>query len=334
MKILYNSFNKIAYICCVLFLVSCNFKKKSQELVSDASNQEQIESVFNADSAYAFIGQQVAFGPRVPNSEAHKKCGIFLTDKMQQFCDTVYIQNILLKAYNNEKLQAKNIIGVFNPEIRKRILLFAHWDSRPYSDHDIDERNYNKPIDGADDGASGVGVLLEVARQIKLKDINIGIDIIFFDAEDYGVPNFIESKLADTYCLGSQYWSQNPHVNNYKAEFGILLDMVGSKNAKFYKELYSVQNAGNIVDLVWNTAQNKGYEKYFINENIGAITDDHLYVMKGRNIPCIDIINCDRTTPHGFGFYWHTQQDNMNNISHETLNIVGQVIMGIINEIE
>lgn len=334
MKILSNSFNKIAYICCVLFLVSCNFKKKSQELVSDANNQEQIESVFNADSAYAFIGQQVAFGPRVPNSEAHKKCGIFLTDKMQQFCDTVYIQNILLKAYNNEKLQAKNIIGVFNPEIRKRILLFAHWDSRPYSDHDIDERNYNKPIDGADDGASGVGVLLEVARQIKLKDINIGIDIIFFDAEDYGVPNFIESKLADTYCLGSQYWSQNPHVNNYKAEFGILLDMVGSKNAKFYKELYSVQNARNIVDLVWNTAQNKGYEKYFINENIGAITDDHLYVMKGRNIPCIDIINCDQTTPHGFGFYWHTQQDNMNNISHETLNIVGQVIMGIINEIE
>lgn len=253
---------------------------------------------------------------------------------MQQFCDTVFIQNVLLKAYNNEKLQAKNIIGVFNPEIRKRILLFAHWDSRPYSDQDIDERNYNKPIDGADDGASGVGVLLEVARQIKLKDINIGIDIIFFDAEDYGVPNFIESKLADTYCLGSQYWSQNPHVANYKAEFGILLDMVGSENAKFYKELYSVQNASNIVDLVWNTAQNKGFDKYFINENIGAITDDHLYVMKGRNIPCIDIISCDPTTHHGFGFYWHTQQDNMNNISNETLNAVGQVIMEIIYTIE
>lgn len=253
---------------------------------------------------------------------------------MQQFCDTVFIQNVLLKAYNNEKLQAKNIIGVFNPEIRKRILLFAHWDSRPYSDQDIDERNYNKPIDGADDGASGVGVLLEVARQIKLKGINIGLDIIFFDAEDYGVPNFIESKLADTYCLGSQYWSQNPHVANYKAEFGILLDMVGSENAKFYKELYSVQNASNIVDLVWNTAQNKGFDKYFINENIGAITDDHLYVMKGRNIPCIDIISCDPTTHHGFGFYWHTQQDNMNNISNETLNAVGQVIMEIIYTIE
>lgn len=334
MKILSNSFNQVIFICCLLFLISCNLKKKDQNLVLDANNQRQIESVFNADSAYAFIGQQVAFGPRVPNSEAHEKCGIFLIDKMQQFCDTVFIQNVLLKAYNNEKLQAKNIIGVFNPEIRKRILLFAHWDSRPYSDQDIDERNYNKPIDGADDGASGVGVLLEVARQIKLKDINIGIDIIFFDAEDYGVPNFIESKLADTYCLGSQYWSQNPHVANYKAEFGILLDMVGSENAKFYKELYSVQNASNIVDLVWNTAQNKGFDKYFINENIGAITDDHLYVMKGRNIPCIDIISCDPTTHHGFGFYWHTQQDNMNNISNETLNAVGQVIMEIIYTIE
>ena len=334
MKILSNSFNQVVFICCLLFFISCNLKKKDQNLVLDANNQGQIESVFNADSAYAFIGQQVAFGPRVPNSEAHKKCGIFLIDKMQQFCDTVFIQNVLLKAYNNEKLQAKNIIGVFNPEIRKRILLFAHWDSRPYSDQDIDERNYNKPIDGADDGASGVGVLLEVARQIKLKDINIGIDVIFFDAEDYGVPNFIESKLADTYCLGSQYWSQNPHVANYKAEFGILLDMVGSENAKFYKELYSVQNASNIVDLVWNTAQNKGFDKYFINENIGAITDDHLYVMKGRNIPCIDIISCDPTTHHGFGFYWHTQQDNMNNISNETLNAVGQVIMEIIYTIE
>lgn len=334
MKILSNSFNQVIFICCLLFLISCNLKKKDQNLVLDANNQGQIESVFNADSAYAFIGHQVTYGPRVPNTEAHKKCGQFLTDRMKQFCDTVYVQDVQLKSYNNERLQAKNIIGVFNPEKRKRILLFAHWDSRPYSDQDIDERNYNKPIDGADDGASGVGVLLEVARQIKLKDINIGIDIIFFDAEDYGVPNFIESKLADTYCLGSQYWSQNPHVANYKAEFGILLDMVGSKNAKFYKELYSVQNASNIVDLVWNTAQNKGFDKYFINENIGAITDDHLYVMKGRNIPCIDIISCDPTTHHGFGFYWHTQQDNMNNISNETLNAVGQVIMEIIYTIE
>lgn len=333
MKIRKNSFYKVVFICCLLFLFGCNLKKRNQILVLETKNQEQVQNVFNADSAYAFIGQQVAFGPRVPNTEAHKKCGLFLTEKMKQFCDTVYIQDIQLKAYNNEMLQAKNIIGVFNPEKKRRILLFAHWDSRPYSDQDMDIRNYNKPIDGADDGASGVGVLLEIARQIKLKGINIGLDIIFFDAEDYGVPTFVESKLVDTYCLGSQHWSQSPHIINYKAEFGILLDMVGSKNAKFYQELYSIQNARNIVDLVWNTAKNKGFEKFFINENIGAITDDHLYVMKGRNIPCIDIINCDLTTPHGFGFYWHSQQDNMNNISHETLNVVGQVIMEVIQTI-
>lgn len=313
-----------------LLLACCKQSSKKVEILNvNTNNASQLEG-FNSDSAYSFVGSQVLFGPRVPNTEAHRMCARYLANKLDQFCDTIYLQEVLLTAYNGDRLNASNIIGVFNPEQTKRLLLFAHWDSRPYSDQDIDLRNHYKPIDGADDGASGVGVLLEIARQISIRKIGIGIDIIFFDAEDYGVPNFISNNMKDTYCLGSQYWAKKPHVPNYKADYGILLDMVGSKNATFYKELHSMRNAKSIVDRVWAIAQDRGFDKFFINENTGAVTDDHIYVINGRGIPCINIINCDATSPHGFGNYWHTQQDNMNNISHETLEAVGQTIMEVI----
>lgn len=316
-------------ITCLL-LVCCKQSSKKVAILDAKTNNASLPEVFNGDSAYAFVGRQVQFGPRVPNTEAHRACARYLANTLERFCDTIYLQKVLLTAFNGDRLQASNIIGVFNPKQTKRLLLFAHWDSRPYSDQDIDVRNHYKPIDGADDGASGVGVLLEIARQISLKKIKIGVDIIFFDAEDYGVPNFINSKMKDTYCLGSQYWAKKPHVANYKAEYGILLDMVGSRNATFYKELHSMRNAKSIVERVWSTAQNKGFEKFFINETTGAITDDHIYVIEGRGIPCIDIINCDAASPHGFGYYWHTQQDRMDNISQETLEAVGQTIMEVI----
>lgn len=323
--------NKLIFLLIIcLLLVCCKQSSKKVAILDVKTNNASLLEVFNSDSAYTFVGSQVLFGPRVPNTEAHRMCARYLANKLEQFCDTIYLQEVLLTAYNGDRLNASNIIGVFNPEHTKRLLLFAHWDSRPYSDQDIDLRNHYKPIDGADDGASGVGVLLEIARQISIRKIGIGVDIIFFDAEDYGVPNFISSNMKDTYCLGSQYWAKKPHVPNYKADYGILLDMVGSKNATFYKELHSMRNAKSIVDRVWAIAQDRGFDKFFINENTGAVTDDHIYVINGRGIPCINIINCDATSPHGFGNYWHTQQDNMNNISHETLEAVGQTIMEVI----
>ena len=319
------------FIICLLFSC-CKHKQTKHEIETRIvkTEKKQLVEFYNKDSAYAYVERQVEFGPRVPNTEAHKACALYLNDKLEQFCDTVYLQEVSLTAYNGECLHAKNLIGVFNPEQNKRVLLFAHWDSRPYSDRDSDINNYYRPIDGADDGASGVGVLLEIARQIDINEIGTGIDIIFFDAEDYGVPNFTNNNTEDTYCLGSQYWAKNPHIPNYKAEYGILLDMVGAKNATFYKELYSAQYAKLIVDHVWRTARDKGFGKYFIDEKIGPVTDDHIYVIKERGIPCINIINCDKQTAHGFGSYWHTQQDRMDNISHETLEIVGQTIMEVI----
>ena len=325
--------NLICLLTGCLLLACCGQKNAADRLVTTVTETRSSSvsvPVFNPDSAYAFVERQVQFGPRVPNTEAHKACARYLASELERFGADVYVQDAVLTAYNDDRLQASNIIGVFNPEQTKRVLLFAHWDSRPYSDQDPDVNNHYKPIDGADDGASGVGVLLEIARQIGLNKIGIGVDIIFFDAEDYGTPNFSNSHKQDTYCLGSQFWAKNPHVPNYKAEYGILLDMVGSKNATFYKEGYSVHYAAPVVEKVWNTARNLGYGKFFINATKGSITDDHEYVIKGRGIPCIDIINLDSKTTHGFGSYWHTQQDTMDNIDRETLKAVGQTVLDVI----
>ena len=285
---------------------------------------------FEADSAYTYVANQVAFGPRVPNSKAHKQCGDYLAAELTRFGAQLYVQEANLKAYDGTLLEARNLIGSYNPELSKRVLLFAHWDSRPYSDHDPDPANLRKPLDGADDGASGVGVLLEIARQLGQQAPNIGVDILFCDAEDYGTPEFVDDYQPDTWCLGSQFWAKNPHVKNYKAEFGILLDMVGGKGATFFREFQSMRSAAPIVQMVWSKARDLGYGKYFINADGGAITDDHQYVISGRGIPSIDIINYDPDTETGFASYWHTQKDNMDNIDRETLKAVGQTVLEVI----
>lgn len=317
-------------------LMACSQSKnqpndqKEKVMTKETSSQTTSVPTFNADSAYSYVAKQVQFGPRVPNTEAHKACGNYLASELKRFGAKVYEQEATLTAYDNTPLEAKNIIGSFNPENSKRILLFAHWDSRPYSDHDPDPANYRKPIDGADDGASGVGALLEIARQLGQHNPGVGVDIIFFDAEDYGTPEFVDNYKPDTWCLGTQFWAKNPHVPNYRADFGILLDMVGAKDATFFKEQISLSKAPNIVELVWSTARNLGYGKYFINATGGGFTDDHEYVIKGRNIPCIDIINNDPDSDHGFGWYWHTQKDNIDNIDRETLKAVGQTVLEVV----
>ena len=232
---------------------------------------------FDADSAYAYVANQVAFGPRVPNTEAHKACANYLANELKRHGAKTFVQEAALTAYDGTRLQCYNIIGSFLPDHERRVLLFAHWDSRPYSDHDPDPANHRKPLDGADDGASGVGALLEIARQIGQKSPGYGVDIIFFDAEDYGTPEFVTDFKPNTWCLGTQFWTRNTHVPNYQAEYGILLDMVGGRGATFFKEYQSVRAAAPIVEMVWSAARDLGYGRYFINADGGAITDDHQY---------------------------------------------------------
>ena len=324
-------FTKMLYILFAAAMISCSQtpSSSSAEVESQPVKQQNVPA-FDADSAWVFVENQVKFGPRVPNSEAHVACGNYLTSELKRFGAQVYEQEATLTAYNGTQLKAKNIIGSYNPENSKRVLLFAHWDSRPYADHDKDPANHKKPIDGADDGASGVGVLLEMARQFSIKSPAIGIDIIFFDAEDYGTPEFVKEYKENTWCLGAQFWAKNPHVKGYKADFGILLDMVGAKNASFFKEATSMRYAPQIVEEVWSTARDLGYGKFFINAEGGAITDDHQYVILGRNIPCIDIIYTDPESDNGFGPHWHTQNDTMDNIDRETLKAVGQTVLQVV----
>lgn len=281
--------------------------------------------VFNADSAYLYIKTQVDFGPRVPNTDAHKACGNYLAQKLEQFGAKIYNQQINLSAYNGTLLKARNIIGAFKPEAKKRIALFSHWDSRPWADQDPDPKKHYTPILGANDGASGVGVLLEIARQIQQQQPELGIDIILVDAEDYGTHTAYNGEhKVESWGLGSQAWARNPHETNYRARFGILLDMVGGKNPEFRYEATSEKYASNVNRKVWKAAKQLGFERFFVPKDGGEITDDHTFINQYSNVPTIDII------PYNFFEYWHTEKDNMDAIDKETLQAVGQTVMQVI----
>ena len=285
---------------------------------------------FNADSAYHHINKQVNFGPRVPNTKEHKLCAHYLANELKRYGAHVIEQQAEATAFDGTKLHITNIIGEYNPDAEGRILLFAHWDTRPFADHDPNLSLYNTPIDGANDGASGVGVLLEIARLIGINDHNLGVDIIFFDAEDYGQPNNSSfHQQEDTWCLGSQYWAKNPHKANYHAQYGILLDMVGAKDATFYQEGFSMEMAPQLVNQMWMQGLTNGYSNYFRLERSGKITDDHLYVGAIRKIPCVNIIqqSKDKNGDLSFGKYWHTHDDTMDNISRKTLFVVGHTVL-------
>jgi len=307
------------------------FCRKTKQQVDNSIVITVAVPQFSPDSAYYYIEKQVNFGARVPNSENHSRCAAYLIQTLQRFGAEVFEQKIQLQAFDGTTLNAVNIIGSFAPEKPRRILLCAHWDTRPFADQDADKNNFNKPILGANDGASGVGVLLEIARNIGKDTTAVGIDIVFFDAEDYGAPETAKAPNSnETWCLGSQYWSKNPHKKGYSAQFGILLDMIGAPNATFFREQLSDYYAHNIVDKVWKKAAELGFSQYFINDKIGAITDDHVPINQNINIPAIDIIHYNPNNAHGFGDYWHTLNDNMQNIDKQTINAVGTTIMHVI----
>lgn len=299
---------------------------------STLNHQPPTIPTFNADSAYSYVAAQAAFGPRVPNTEAHWQCAAFLTRQLERLGAEVTRQEATLTAWNGTPLRACNIIGAYRPELKKRVLLCAHWDSRPYADNDPDERNHRTPIMGINDGASGVGVLLEVARQLQAQSPTIGIDIIFFDAEDYGIPQWWDGKYKEhTWCLGSQYWSRRPHTPNYNARYGILLDMVGGKNATFFYEGYSQRTANSAMKKIWKQARKLGFEHFFIDRSGTEVTDDHIYVNEIARIPCVDVINYDPASRNSsFGDTWHTVNDDLQHIDRATLHAVGQTILDVI----
>lgn len=308
-------------------LQACRNDKPAEETGIAVSEVKLLSPEFNADSAFAYTKAQVDFGPRIPSTEAHAKCAAYLVKKLKSFGGEVMVQEAPVKTYDGKSHTLKNIIASFNPAQKERILITAHWDARPFSDQDPDEAMKDKPFDAANDGASGVAVILEMARQIQQKQPNVGVDFILWDIEDYGNAND-QTQNEPTWCLGSQYWAKNPHVKGYKALYAINLDMVGGGNAQFTQDEVSRKYAANVVKKVWDTGSEIGYSTYFLNVTSGSLIDDHFWVNQA-GIPCIDIIDYSNPDPNTGKFYinWHTQLDNLNNIDKNTLKAVGQTVL-------
>ncbi len=325
-KIRYRSFKQAAVMLFIsLFAVSCkNEKAEQQSPPSQAVIKKITPPTFNSDSAYAFVKAQVDFGPRIPGSAAHAACANYLSSKLKTYGFEVIIQKGTVQTYDGKKFSLKNIIASYKPELKSRVLVCSHWDTRPWADED--KEHPDKPFDGANDGASGVGVGLELARQIQSLPPAIGVDIIFFDLEDYGE---VDGEDESSWCLGSQYWAKNLHQPNYYANFGVLLDMVGAAHAVFPKEEQSMNNASAAVNKIWKAANEIGYGNYFSPETRAHVgIDDHIYVNQA-GIPCLDIIPYDEISK-GFGDFHHTYKDNMSIIDKTTLKAVGQTLLEVI----
>ena len=308
---------------------SCGGTKKAQDAGEQKANPVAV--TFNADSAYTFCEQQCQFGPRVMNSEAHELCGQWIARKFRSYGLEVVEQKATLRGYDGTPLQSTNIIASYKPGVAPRLLVCAHWDSRPWADNDPDEANHRKPVMAANDGASGVAVMLEAARLLP-DSLGVGIDFVCFDAEDWGIPQWADAEdPGDTWALGAQHWAANPHCDPNTIRFGILLDMVGGQQARFYREGYSMQRAKKVVDKVWKAADVAGYSSYFLQEECGWVTDDHVPVNDVAGIPCIDIINhypaCEQSS---FGPTWHTIHDDMEHIDRQTLKAVGQTLLQVL----
>ncbi len=306
-----------------LFVFSCKTDSKPAK-----SKQEEVSVTkrkvpkFNTENTYASIEKQVSFGPRYPGTQAHRDLVDYLSAELEKYTDKVIRQDFKVSFLDEKNVDATNIIGIINPDKKKRLILSAHFDTRKVAEKDENKTMQDKPILGADDGASGVAVILEIARLIKENGIDVGVDIVLFDAEDNG-----DSGEGTNWCLGAKHWSKTPHAKDYKAEFGILLDMVGAKNAEFGKEAYSKRYASKYLNSIWEMAAKMSYGNYFLDMDSGSVEDDHRYVIENLGIPMIDIINMSRANGRtGFGHYHHTHKDNLSIIDKNTLKAVGKVV--------
>ncbi|MBP7184023.1 MAG: M28 family peptidase [Saprospiraceae bacterium] len=325
--------------CLVTFFFACkNDKETSPSDNTSTNNGADSTNVttnaptvkapeFDADAAKLLVKKQVDFGPRVPNTAAHQACRKWMVQQLKSYGCTVIEQNFTAKSYNGIDLKGTNIIASINPQASNRIMLAAHWDSRHIADKDGDATKTKLPILGADDGGSGVAVLMQLAKTIQNNPIKLGIDFILFDAEDHGDD---QGSSQDSWCLGSQYWAKNPHQQGYRPMYGILLDMVGGVGSKFPVEGFSANYAPQVVSKVWGAAMSLGYGDTFLMQRAGTITDDHYYVNTIAGIPMADIIALPPGTPYGFPSHWHTHNDNMSAIDAKTLKIVGATLLQVI----
>lgn len=312
-------------------LTSCHGKKKGDKEVSNTPGVDYLAVAipgFDADSAYRFTAEQLAFGFRHPGTKGHAQCADYLTRTLLRFCDTVIVQNFSTTLWDGQKVEGRNIIGSLRPEMEKRVLLAAHWDSRQWADHDLDTNNWHKPLLGANDGASGVALILEIARVMSSMPPGVGVDFVLFDVEDQGLAEWAGHYEDNTWCKGSQHWARNPHQMFYTAQYGVLFDMVGTSEPRFTKEEISMGFAQGVMNKMWSCAAALGFGNIFVDEKTSAILDDHLYVNQLLHIPTIDVV---QNSPHiSFYEHWHTVNDNLEAVDKNTLKTVATVTLKMI----
>lgn len=291
---------------------------------------------FSGDSALAYARAQVAFGPRVPGTDGHRRAGDWIVEQMRTRADTVIQQTWTHVTQAGDTLPMRNIFARIRPEATQRVLYVAHWDTRPTADNERNLGARQRPIPGANDGASGVGLLIALADALKKTPPTVGVDLLFVDGEDYGA---FENPVEDTtlnrdVLIGSRYFADNMPAD-YKPIFGVVWDMIGDANLQLYQEGHSVSAAPEVVTRVWSTANELGYSKYFLREAMGAITDDHLPLIR-KGLRVIDVIDIDYCSDGGVQCVGterqlhHTHGDTIDRISARSLQIVGDVALTLV----
>ena len=273
---------------------------------------------FSGSGAFKYVEQQLAFGPRIPNTPGHVKTGDWLLAELRARADTVIVQSFQPKTSKGQTLKLRNFFARFRPQATDRILFVAHWDTRPFADKSANLGQQRLPVPGANDGASGVAVLLGVADALKAKPATVGVDLLFVDGEDYG--DFADSTET---LLGARYFAQHLPAG-YTTLFAVLFDMVGDRDLQIFQEGYSVQNAPEVVQRVWQTADRLGYRNVFVNRVNQTLTDDHV-PLQAAGIRAIDVIDFDFP-------YHHTTEDTIDKVSAESLQIVGNVAVALIRQ--
>lgn len=298
------------------------------------NNQETLCNVkFSADSAMASIQTQCDFGARVPGTEAHKRCADYIVNSLKAQGLDVTEQPVTAKRWDGVVLHGRNILASYNPDATERVLITTHWDSRPWCDADPDTTRHHDPVMAANDGASGVAVIIELARLLKEMKPAVGIDFVCFDLEDCGAPYWGQGDdEGRDWCLGSRYWAEQAAASGYRARYGILLDMIGGRDARFCFEGFSTRYAEAAMKRIWDTAARVGAGSLFVKQDGGYATDDHVNINEIANVPTVDIIPYIAESEHSFGVTWHTSHDTPENISRENLRLVGQTLVQLLSE--
>lgn len=310
---------------------ACAGRPASANPTASVASEKQSAAipVFSGDSAYAAVAAQVDMGPRYPGSDAAEECAVWIKEQLNKYgADTVIVQHDMVPDPMNtsRRVPLNNILGRFNTQAKNRIMLVAHYDTRPIADEESDPTLAAKPIPGANDGGSGVGVMIELARLMSLKRPDAGVDLLFVDLEDSGT-----THEDDTWCIGSQYFASHLPFTSAadRPRAAIVLDMVGAPGARFHRELFSDHYNRGLVDRVWGAARVAGYASRFPDEAGGAILDDHLPLIRA-GIPTIDIVENRAEATGSFPAAWHTHADDMTNIDRATLEAVGRTMAQVI----